>query len=615
MKHKNILFALLLLSVIFYSASYVANEPGILDLDDLYNYANQPVPNYITKDNTTPGNAITDIGATLGRVLFYDKNLSSNNTTACASCHVQSDAFSDLNNASIGANGTTGRHAMRLINARFGNEVRFFWDERVNSLEEQTTQPIQDHFEMGFSNTNGDPDLDSLFRKLAALDYYPELFTRVFGDPMITEDRMQQAMAQFIRSIQSFDARYDDGRSQAPNDGAPFPNFSPTENAGKNLFLAPPQFDPQGSRVGGGVGCAGCHQPPEFDIVPNTGNNGVVGALGGGTDFTVTRSPTLRDMFNPNGDLNGLLMHNAIGDLNVVLDHYNAPPNVPGLDPRLRPGGNPQRLNMTQQERDNLTAFLLTLSGNNVYTDLRWSDPFDVNGDLELITSNTLASVVLEAKVLLEGPYNGGLMDDALRSNSYLPPMEPYMDLNYTSVNNTSTEIVDDLTIFDITGNDAIMDWVFIELVDGTDGSTVVATRSALVQRDGDIVDMDGTSPLTFLDTGDGNYYVRVRHRTHLSIRTLNTVALSATSTGLLDFSSPATMVTGTASRKILAPGILALWGGDANSDNTINAADRSEVWNNRNTTGYAISDVNLDGSCNAADRSMAWNNRNKTGQ
>ncbi|NNJ55755.1 MAG: cytochrome-c peroxidase, partial [Bacteroidia bacterium] len=264
------------------------------DLNSLPNYANQTIPNYITKDNTA-GNDITDKGALLGRVLFYEKILSVDSTVSCASCHLQEYAFGDPDAASTGVNGTTGRHSMRLINARFAEESKFFWDERANTLEEQTTMPIQDHGEMGYSGENGDPSLADLIVKLNNTDYYNELFEFVYGDAAVTEERMQDALAQFVRSIQSFDSEYDEGRAVAPNNNAPFNNFTADENAGKQLFTAPPQFDQNGVRVAGGVGCAGCHRPPEFDIDPQSGNNGVIGSLDGGNDFTNTRSPSLRD--------------------------------------------------------------------------------------------------------------------------------------------------------------------------------------------------------------------------------------------------------------------------------------------------------------------------------
>ncbi len=349
-----------------------------IDLNNLANYTNQSIPAYIRKDNTN-NNFITDPGATLGRILFYDKQLSADNTIACASCHQQSFAFSDNNAASIGVNGTTDRHAMRLINSRFSEEEKFFWDERASTLEEQTTQPIQNHVEMGFSGTNGDFGINDLISKLSAIDYYEELFTAAFGNSEITEEKMQNAMAQFIRSIQSFDSKYDEGRSSAGNNNANFSNFTSTENQGKALFMAPPNFNQNGSRIGGGVGCAGCHRAPEFDIDPNSRNNGVVTSFNRGFDYEVTRAPSLRDIINPNGILNGNLMHSAnFSSIDQVLSHYNEIPTVTNnLDNRLRPRGRFQQLNITEQERISLIAFIETLTGNDVYTNQKWADPFN----------------------------------------------------------------------------------------------------------------------------------------------------------------------------------------------------------------------------------------------
>lgn len=359
-----------------------------LDLTRLEEYANQARPTYITRDNTTAGNAITNLGATLGRVMFYDKRLSRNETVSCASCHQQSRAFSDTATASTGVAGTTGRHSMRLVNARFARERRFFWDERAATLEAQTTQPIQDHTEMGFSGTLGDPALADLVTRLSAVEEYKVLFTAVYGDPAINETRIQRALAQFVRSIQSFDSKYDIGRSQVAGDGNPFPNFTANENNGKALFLNPPP-GPGGGAAG--AGCAGCHTPPEFDIDPNSLNNGVVGVIGGGTDFTVTRSPSLRDLVGPGGQSNGGMMHTAqFATLAQVVAHYNAiPAVVTGIDPRLTrpgPGGPaPQRLNLTTQQQSDLVAFLQTLTGTSIYTAAKWSNPFDAAGELGMV--------------------------------------------------------------------------------------------------------------------------------------------------------------------------------------------------------------------------------------
>ncbi len=354
---------------------------GRIDLNNLANYANQKKPAYITRDNIG-SNIISDAKATIGRILFYDKQLSIDNSISCASCHKQNFAFGDTAIASKGvAGGLTTRHSMRLANARFGNETKFFWDERALSLENQTTQPIQNHVEMGFSGQNGRPNLSTLLTKLKGLDYYNELFKFAYGDTAITETRMQECLAQFVRSIQSFDSKYDAGRVLVQNDNQPFPNFTTQENQGKDLFLTPPVFDASGSRIAGGLGCQGCHAAPEFDIDPNTGNNGVIGVLNApGIDINITRAPSLRNLMGINGNPNTPMMHTGnFETLQNVIGHYgriNLANGNTRLDPRLRPNGFGQQLNLTATEVQSVVAFIKTLTGTAVYTDLKWSDPF-----------------------------------------------------------------------------------------------------------------------------------------------------------------------------------------------------------------------------------------------
>jgi cytochrome c peroxidase len=354
-----------------------------IDPNNLSNYASQSIPNYIRKDNTG-NNTITNEKAILGRVLFYDKSLSIDNTVSCSSCHQQAFGFSDPTLASQGVQGgQTTRHSMRLINTRFAVEPKFFWDERAATLEAQVTTPIQDHAEMGFSGQNGRPNLNALLTKLGALAYYKELFQLAYGSPEVTERKIQESLANFIRSIQSFDSKYDLGRAQVGNDGAPFPNFTAQENQGKQLFLAPPVFDGTGTRISGGAGCQGCHQAPEFDIDPNSRNNGVIRPLAQGTglELAITRSPTLRDAVNATGGSNGAFMHSGVfTSLQNVVGHYNNIPAQPGnnnLDPRLNPGGNLQRLNLTGAEINAIVAFIQTLSGRDVYTNEKWGSPFN----------------------------------------------------------------------------------------------------------------------------------------------------------------------------------------------------------------------------------------------
>lgn len=353
-----------------------------IDPTNLENYANQIKPVYIVKTNVA-ANSITDKTATLGRVLFYDKNLSINNTISCASCHKQNFAFGDTAVVSEGVEGgLTIRHSMRLINTRFANEAKFFWNERAANLMAQTSIPIQDHLEMGFSGTGGRGNLNTLTSKLSTINYYKELFKFTFGDTVVTENRIQTSLASFINSIQSFDSKYDIGRAQVNNDNQPFPNFTAQENQGKNLFITAPVFNAAGIRTTGGLGCNACHNAPEFDIDPNTLNNGIIGIANSSTgiDITNTRASSLRDITNAAGVVNTPMMHTGVlRSLKAVINHYNTinlNPRNTNLDPRLRPGGNGQNLNATEAEIAAVAAFMQTLGGTNVYVNKKWSNPF-----------------------------------------------------------------------------------------------------------------------------------------------------------------------------------------------------------------------------------------------
>lgn len=382
-----------------------------LDLGNLLNYENQPVPSYITRDNMPDSNPITDEGATLGRVLFYDPMLSINDEVSCSTCHQQEHAFSDLAPLSSGIGGNTERHSMRLVNLRFGEDSLFRWDRSASTLEEQMLIPIHHADEMGYSGNMGQPNMTDLIADMEATAHYPDLFEFAFGSPLISEERIARALAQFVRSIQSFDSKYDEGRSQVQSDLDDFPNFTAAENAGKLLFLTDFEFETDtieeqtvgggvetfvvSKRTSGGFNCGACHRAPEFDIDPNTLNNGFIrnAEIEPGEpifDLEVSRSPTMRDLIKPDGQtLNGGMFH--IGEamqLFGIMAHYEfrqLEPLNDNLDPRYVPGGLPQFLNVTQQESNRLNAFLRTLSGEAVYSDERWSDPFNEDGTLTIL--------------------------------------------------------------------------------------------------------------------------------------------------------------------------------------------------------------------------------------
>ncbi len=352
-----------------------------IDLDNLFDYENPVVPAHVGAANQVT-NPVTNEVATLGRVLFYDPALSIDDTISCASCHQQSNAFSDTATVSTGVEGgQTGRHSMRLINTLYSDEAAFFWDERAVDIEDQVTDPIRDHNEHGFSGQNGRPTFDDLITKMEALDYYQELFNFAFGTPEITEERMQSALGQFVNSIVSFDSRFDEGRSQVADIFAPFPNFTFDENEGKNIYMAGPQDQ--------GAGCRRCHADPEFSVFELSGHIGVIGVAGdpNATDLTNTKSPSLRDVVKADGSTNGPFMHDgSLTTIREVIDHYA---NIPvptteplrtefmnTIDPQLVQFGQVETLTLSDLEKDQIEAFLRTLSGQNVYTDPKWSDPF-----------------------------------------------------------------------------------------------------------------------------------------------------------------------------------------------------------------------------------------------
>ncbi len=352
---------------------------GRVNLESLDSYDSPFVPAYITKFADS-GNSITDAGATLGRVLFYDVALSIEDDMSCATCHKQSLAFGDSAKYTFGRHSEMRRHTPRLVNTQYAEETNFFWNERAASLEEQVTQPIHEGNELGFTGEFGNPDFEDLVAKLQGVEYYEELFRFVFLDPEITEARLQLALGQFVKSIVSYDSRWDEGRAQVASQDDPFPNFTPEENAGKTLFTR--------SVAEGGAGCAACHRPPEFDIDPASGHNGIVTVLEDAFnfDFENTRAPSLRDLARRNGALNGPYMHDGEQpDLRAVIDHYDAidiPANADpaaftaALDPRLQTGGVPQQLSLTEQEKNELEAYLLTLGGSAIYADQKWASPF-----------------------------------------------------------------------------------------------------------------------------------------------------------------------------------------------------------------------------------------------
>lgn len=336
------------------------------------NAQGSPLPTSINgTDNTPSNNPISDHGATLGRVLFYDSKLSSNGTISCASCHQVQNGFSDTSTLSVGFNGgLTGRHSMTLINAKWYQRGRFFWDERAETLEQQVLMPFQDPVEMGLTLQQ----LDSI---VTAQSYYPSLFYNAFGDTSVTTERISLALAQFVRSIVSYQSKYDEGRAQVQGPGPNFPNFTAEENLGKQLFF---QTIPNG-----GGACFGCHTTEAFiSANPGPQNNGLdLVTTDPGAGATFPNIPIFEARFKTstlrNIELTPPYMHDGrFATLDEVIEHYNSGIQAhPTLSAALTDAnGSPIRLNFTIAEKAALVAFLKTLTDNTIAENPKYSDPF-----------------------------------------------------------------------------------------------------------------------------------------------------------------------------------------------------------------------------------------------
>jgi cytochrome c peroxidase len=315
----------------------VSDAVGTLQLPaTVFNYSNILFPAHIANalsvvDNTPLNNPITNDGATLGRVLFYDKTLSKNNTISCGSCHRPDMSFSDSAIKSRGfLGGLTARHSMRLLNVRFYRSGKMFWDERSNTLEDQVLQPIQNTTEMGLT-------LDEVVTKVSTQTYYPALFQKAFGSTIVTTDKVSKALAQFVRSIVTYQSKYDKVKQGLAS-------FTQDETDGETIFLTK-----------GNVTCAGCHAPPMF----LTSNPERPFALPDAADRGINNQDRFKSGSLRNIAATGSYFHNgSVATLNDMLAS-----NIP-------------QHGVAGQDRQKLLAFMQTLTDVTTIADVKFSNPF-----------------------------------------------------------------------------------------------------------------------------------------------------------------------------------------------------------------------------------------------
>jgi cytochrome c peroxidase len=324
------------------------------------------VPHKFGSTFTIPAdNPLTIQGIALGRMLFYEKKLSGDNSISCASCHQQRFAFTDGQALSFGVAGKKGRRsAMSLVNLLWSR--KFFWDGRATSLEEQALVPIQDTLEMHQS-------LEGAVKKLKQTKIYPTLFEEAFGTKKLTADLIAKALAQFERTLISSNSRYDQYlRGEI--------KLTLEEKRGMDLFMTHPE---PGERLRG-ANCGDCHGTYKI-FMEGFHNNGLDSiTMDKGrelitqkeTDRAKFRAPSLRNIA-----LTAPYMHDGrFKSLEEVLDHYNEHIRQSNtLDPLIIEASNEVKgktLRLSTSEKKMVMAFLHTLTDSTFVTNSAFADPF-----------------------------------------------------------------------------------------------------------------------------------------------------------------------------------------------------------------------------------------------
>ena len=339
--------------------------PGIVDFDPM------------------EGFVIDNEKATLGRVLFYDTQLSINNRTSCATCHKQAFGFADNVAQSVGfENKLTPRNSPAILNA--GLQEAFFHDLREEVLENMVLKPIGNHIEMGLE------DQQYLLNKVGSLNYYKPLFENAFGSDSVTLEKISAGMVHFIRSMVSINSKYDIGTMTG------FSNFTEEELLGKDLYFA--KFP-----------CSGCHGGDNLNGGSSAAENigldswysdqGMTGIepVSGNERNGWFKVPSLRNIAQT-----APYMHDGrFQTLEEVVEFYNSGmSNHPQLSFMLRKNTNggffffgedpmdeelnaatgiiPLRMHMTNEEKKALVAFMKTFTDETFLTNERFSDPFRV---------------------------------------------------------------------------------------------------------------------------------------------------------------------------------------------------------------------------------------------
>ncbi len=377
------------------AAELIAAETALKGAPIENNY-NLTLPGYLNALGMTVAQADNQ-KAGLGRVLFYDKNLSKDRSVSCASCHKQSKAFSDDVAFSLGIEGKrTARNSLPLANvASFsahysiieGKMPLLFWDERSPDVSSQSRQTFANPLEMGLEMTD-------VVNRVKEKDYYPYLWRKVYGDFEPTEEQVLECLQEFVGAMGSHNTALDRSLEQAldmfnvatseqqdtviaalyygGNDTTintvmvGLPGLTLSENFGRDIFVN---------------NCTKCHSPirPFQEVFAACNgleteyiDKGLADITGNPADVGVFKSPSLRNIA-----VTGPYMHDGrFKTLEEVVNFYSEEVKPhPNLHPKMMHNGD-QNLHLTATQKQDLIAFLHTLTDTDLAFDARFSNPF-----------------------------------------------------------------------------------------------------------------------------------------------------------------------------------------------------------------------------------------------
>lgn len=360
---RKYFFLLLMFTTIVWACGNDDDSPvEIVEYDDtpyVLTYSTLPSPD-LPADNALTGQKVL-----LGRMLFYETQLSKDGSQACASCHLQGDGFSDPERFSLGVEGLRGRRqAMSVFNLAWHSNA-FFWDGRAELLRDQALKPIEDPLEMNET-------LENVIAKLSASKQYTDQFIRAFDSPEVTAEKMALALEQFMLSVVSVDSKYDRWLAGEAE-------LTASEERGRELFFA--EYNPFFPEFSG-ADCQHCHSGKNFENDQYM-NNG----LDADADFTdlgreeVTLDPADRAKFKVpslrNVALTAPYMHDGrFQTLEEVIDHYNEGIKQSStVDPTVE-NTRETGLFLTAQDKEDLINFLKTLTDEGLATNPAYQSPF-----------------------------------------------------------------------------------------------------------------------------------------------------------------------------------------------------------------------------------------------